>query len=210
MEYAQLSAAKLAQACRDTGNLEAWQEFCRRFERRMLMAIFSVARSHNRGSSETGDEILQETYVQIVRDGCEFLEKLQFATDGEATAILCDLASKTAKTFFRKARRKKRFAGKPLPIENLDSLEFPSEKGAGALAIEQRILARQLMNKLRQARKPTRFSSRDELIFRLRYQRGFTHRQIAEIPRIGLSIIGVEKSLRRSLAMLRAAIAPRE
>lgn len=198
-----MSAMDLAKACCDTTNEMAWLEFYRRFNRDMTVVAGAVAASNGQHSFHLYDEIVQEMYVRICNDGCRFLQLFSPRTEHEASALIRDLASKTARNFFRDAHRKKRSGGTRVSADELDFLDVSSSRKDESTEIEQQILVQDLLRRLKSTLRSSRFASRDELIFRLRFQEGFTAREIAGLPNVGLSARGVEGSIRRSVSRLK-------
>lgn len=207
VDFAQISATDLAKACCDASNDAAWLEFYRRFNRDMTAVVAAIAAAHNERSMQLYDEIMQEIYVRICRDECRYLRYFRARSEREALTLLRDVAAKTARNYFRDARRKKRFGGTQVYAEELDSLEPALLQKTEAEDIDQRILVQDLLTRLRYMLRSSRFAIRDELVFRLRFQEGLTVKEIAAIPDVGLSTRGVEGSIRRSVFRLRTAFA---
>ncbi len=201
-----MSTAVLVKTCCDTTNEAAWLEFYRRFTRDMTAVVATIAAAHNERSSPLYDEIVQEIYVRIFDDECRYLRLFRAETEKEALAQIRDLAAKTARNFFRDAHRKKRSAGVAISAEELDFLDNSLMRRSESKDIEQQILVQDLLKRLKCTLRSSRFASRDELIFRLRFQQGLTAKEIAAIPDVGLTVRGVEGSIRRLVSRLRALL----
>jgi RNA polymerase sigma-70 factor (ECF subfamily) len=204
MDYGQISTTDLARACCDTSNDAAWLEFYRRFNREMTAVVAAIAAAYHERSMQLYVEIVQEIYVRICRDDCRYLRLFKARSEREASTLIRDFAAKSARNYFRDTRRKKRSGGTQMSTEELESFEPVLLQKIEAKDVEQRILVQDLLKHLTWTLRLSRFASRDELIFRLRFKEGLTAKEIAAIPEVGLNAKAVEGSIRRSVARLRA------
>lgn len=207
MDYGSVSALELANACCNTQNDAAWREFYCRYHRSITVAAAAIVDLHRDYSRSALDEIVSLTYLRMFVNDCRYLHRFAPESDSEARHLLQDLATKTARNYFRDTQRKKRSPEARFVPLDLDSLETSGMDTADA--VEQRVLVEDLLKRLSCMLASSRSAAQDEIVFRRRFQQGLTINEIAASPDIRLNPRGVEASLRRSLRKLRAQFGTR-
>jgi RNA polymerase sigma-70 factor (ECF subfamily) len=105
------------------------------------------------------------------------------------------VAANVARDFFRKRGAYKRGRARTVSLdETLDSITAGRSVGA-----DRSVLLSEIEEYLPEDRKC-------QTIFRLYYRQGFSAKEIAAIPEVGLSVKGVESLLHRVIRQLREAI----
>jgi RNA polymerase sigma-70 factor (ECF subfamily) len=209
MDFSEVSANELARLCSAPENVEAWQEFRRRFRRYIVLAVSRVARGYGERPSETCDDLAQQTYLRICRDGCKLLRDFRPQYEDSIVALVQDVATKTAHDHFRSNSRQKRSRRTRLELEDID-LAAVANAGSAVDQIDRHVLFGEIVQLLNSLVRSTALGNRDEEIFLLHFRQGFTLSEIAAMPGFRLGVRGVEASLRRSRAMLRWALRPRQ
>jgi RNA polymerase sigma-70 factor (ECF subfamily) len=140
------------------------------------------------------DDLVQETYLRLCRDNCRVLHSFEARHDEAIFGYLKVIATSVALDHFRGRATLKRRA---------EVAEGPGqpEASASAAAIEQAALLKQLEQHLAASE-----SERDRSIFWLYYKQGYTAKDIAAIPGLGLSQKGVESCIFRLTRVLRSTV----
>jgi RNA polymerase sigma-70 factor (ECF subfamily) len=206
MNLRTISSADLSRLCVDAANVEAWQEFIRRFHRPIALTALRVSRQWGSGGSHAVDDLVQETYLRLCADGCRLLRN--FTETANSTDPLGSLvrvvAGNVAHDYFRKGAAVKR--GGPQTTEpELPDEELLSDLWGGAREIERTAQIREIESTL-QSFPDSVISLRERLIFRLYFRQGLTASAIAAIPALELTTKGVESALGRISQHLRLAL----
>jgi len=180
-----------------------WEEFVRRFRMPISRMVLATARRWTQPSLELIDDLIQETLTELCRDNRKALRAFEPQHDGSFPAYLKAIAFSVTQDHFRSLFADKRGAGKR--ADSVD--EFPdsfSAPGDPAREMEKRILYEQIVQFLSRM-SPEETRERDILIFSLYYRQGYTAKQIADVPSLGLSAKGVESVIFRLTNAVRKA-----
>ncbi len=109
-------------------------------------------------------------------------------------AYLKALAANTASDFFRARGAKRRGS---LVTVSLEAKAHELQDGLGIQSLDAHVLWREIENHVHE------LPQRERSVFLLYYRQGFTAREIASLPAVGLSEKGVESLLFRSVSVLR-------
>ena len=189
-----LDAAEIVHACLKTGDADAWEAFVQRFHPLIVGSISRVVRRFGAPSPALIDDLAQETYLRLCRDNCRSLREFEARHDEAIFGYLKVIAASVALDHFRARTTQKRQGEVP------DDGSHP-EASTSSLPIEQAALLNELERRL-----ATSESERDCAIFWLHYRQGYTARDIAALPAMGLSQKGVESCLYRLTQSLRIAV----
>jgi RNA polymerase sigma-70 factor (ECF subfamily) len=178
-EYTQISAEDLLQTCADLSNVDAWDEFLRRFHPVIVSALVRTARRYTVDCSHIIDDLEEEVYLKLCAKGAHALRKFMPRYPGSAFGYLRIVASCVAHDHFKRP--------KPNVVEDfqVDNLAEPD-------VMEWRLLVDDVDKIL--LRNATEFQ---RYIFWLYYLHGLTAVQIAALPGVNLSAKGVESLNRR-------------
>lgn len=203
MDWADLPADQLLQACGQPHSSGAWEEFMRRYHPLLTSAGIRVSHRWGNGSSQEIDDIVQEMYLKLCADGARILTRFQATTPDSVFGYLKVVATNLAHDYFRKRSASKRGAWRTASLD-----EVRDVAAAGSDLDQQLALAE--VDKLLLSHTQTQNGSRDRGIFRLYYQHGLTAQAIAELPGVQLSPKGVEGVLHRLTKAVRQTLQPKQ
>jgi RNA polymerase sigma factor (sigma-70 family) len=195
MTYSSLSCDELVQACVDTANAEAWQEFIRRFEPLIKGSIWCIARRYRDNTSQTVADLVQDTYCKFCANNRRLLREFKPFHEGACHGWVKVVAMNVARDHYRPS---------PPPVIDGDIHELEGfladPRAADADYLERRLLIDKIDSVLR-----AHCSARDREIFWLHYGAvGFTAAEIARMSRFKLNEKGVESVLHRLRSLLRS------
>ncbi|HTQ54167.1 MAG TPA: sigma-70 family RNA polymerase sigma factor [Bryobacteraceae bacterium] len=179
-DYTKLSAEELVKVCADLGNADAWDEFLRRFHPRIFTAVRRVAARYTGPRAPSCDDVAAEVYLRLCAKGAKALRDFVPRHEGSAYGYLSTIAMNTAIDYLGR---------RPAPPTVED---YPVENVAEPATVEWRMRMRDVDDILRR-----RVTERERQIFWLYYGRGLTAREIAALPYFGLTLKGVESTVRR-------------
>ena len=204
VEYHSLPAAELFQLCSDSTNAPAWDAFRSRFHQLIVLTAYRTSQRWGDHSQNAIEDLVQETYVKLCADGCRVLRGFVPVDENSVFGFLKVFTANTVHDHFKALHADKR---RLLHSESLDSAHesvpaFPDKQ------MEQQVLLREVRECLA-AKLNGATAERDETIFWLYYQQGFTAEAIAALPSIGLSSKGVESAIFRITQVVREYFANR-
>ena len=209
MDLSSVPANDLATLCRDAHSSEAWNEFVRRFQRPIALVVLRTARSWGAPSSAVVDDLIQETFLRLCENDCRLLKNFSAREPDSIYSYLKVIASSVTHDHFRAEKSAKR-GGLLDRVEGEDGdLSFLSDPKDGADAIEQAV-HRSEIDRVLLSFIPNTITERDRVIFWLYFEQGFSARDIARVAGVGLGVKGVESSIHRSSAQLRAVMQPQK
>ena len=118
MAYSSWSAEKLVQACLESGNTEAWEEFIHRFRKLIGYVILRIARSYGESSGALVDDLIQDTYLKICSDNCRLLRDFEPQHPDAFVGMLKVTAVNVTHDYFRARRAAKRGSGIGVPASS--------------------------------------------------------------------------------------------
>jgi RNA polymerase sigma-70 factor (ECF subfamily) len=199
MKPSELSAAELVRACLDTSEVECWAEFISRYQSLISGVIGRIVSRHMNCDPGLVDDLVQETYLRLCRDKCRSLREFKPEREESIFGFLKVVASSVALDYFRAHATLKRG---PSPTQLDESTErFAVSQGTPT---DDLLLCNEMWRTLDGVIQ----SERDVTIFRMYYQQGFTAKEIAALPNLGLSVKGVESCLHRLSVELRRVLRP--
>ena len=166
----------------------------RRFQPLIASSIARVVRRYGAPSPALIDDLIQDTYLRLCKDNCRNLREFRAQHDDAIFGYLKVIATSVALDHFRARTTRKRRGEMPNDGSGI-------EASISSNSIEQSTLILEL-----EAHVAANESERDRTIFALYYRQGFTSRDIASIPGLGLTQKGVEASIYRMTQALRTAI----
>jgi DNA-directed RNA polymerase specialized sigma24 family protein len=178
-------------------DLDLWNEFQVRFQRRIFLYLLRSCRVSRGGQRELGDVLLdlaQEVYVRLVQNDGRILKSFRGEDDFAVRAFLARVAASVVADHFRHGEAEKRKAN-VIPIDNarqmVEQAVGPSNETDRSGDVLSLIDVERVLTREDQARN----AARNALIFKLHYVDGFTAGEIAAFPGFGLSVRGVESVL---------------
>lgn len=190
-----MAAAEILNACLETGSEAAWASFVQRFQPLIAASVSRVARRYGNPVPALIDDLIQETYLRLCKDNCRSLRDFRAQHDEAIFGYLKVIATSVALDYFRSRSTHKRRG------EIEDDGTHP-EAITSSATIEQSALIQELDQRLAATE-----SERDRAIFWLFYRQGYTARDIASMPNLGLTQKGVESCIYRLTQSLRRVLA---
>jgi len=202
MDLGQLPANDLARLCCDAGNLAAWNEFVRRFQKPIALAVKRKARKWGGTSPEVVDDLVQDIFLRLCADNCKVLKKFSPKGPDSIIGYLTVVARNVAHDHFRAGMAQKS-GGDFFHIDAEDGdLDFIPESFKPAGGADWKLRMGEIDTTLKSLM-PEPVTERDYTIFWMYFQQGFTAREIGGISAFRLTIKGVEASIHRSITLLR-------
>ncbi len=186
---------------------DIWEEFQRRFQRRIFLYLLRACRistGRQDGIREVILDLAQEVYVRLVQNDGRILQSFRGKSEFAVKAFLARIAASVVVDHFRYQMAEKRQAqvisidhAKEM-IENsrVDGADLDS-KSVGAL------LSWIDVERVLQSDDDRKNAARNLLIFKLHYIDGFTAPELAAFPVFSLSVSGIEAVLNRMRRKLR-------
>jgi RNA polymerase sigma-70 factor (ECF subfamily) len=198
VDYTALSPEALVLVCSQSGNVDAWEEFVRRFHRLIATVVLRTARRWNENSPQVIDDLVQETYLKICADGCSLLRDFQPAHKDSIYGYIKVITANLVHDHFKASRSQKRRGDAATDsMEEVEGSEpMPLASKSVVETVERNILFQEIDACLRSIGQGPN-ADRDRRIFWLYYRLGLAASAIASLPTIGLSTKGVESTLLR-------------
>ncbi len=190
-----MTAAEIVHACLESDNKAAWTTFVRRFQPVISASVARVARRYGTPSPALVDDLTQETYLRICKENCRTLRDFEFRHDDAIFGYIKVIATSVALDHFRSRATQKRRGEADEDSTDLEASVSPT-------AIETSTLLEELDRHLACTE-----TERDRTIFWLYYRQGYTAKDIAAMPHLGLSQKGVESCIYRLTQALRSTVA---
>jgi RNA polymerase sigma factor (sigma-70 family) len=202
-------------------NSELWTEFLRRFTPKIKIFIRGILRQStgagvnfaDRGvsfSTSHESDLLQNTIVRLVQNGCAALKRFSGTKESELLAYLAVIARSVVRDFHRHHSAGRRFHwAAQVPSAYGESNEIPAYVRETTVrdSVEREILAHEVEKlSLQIIKNNSDEPDRDKLIFQLFFFDGLSMDQIAACKGVGLSKTGVEKTLNRIKNRVRSAV----
>ena len=171
----------------------------------MIANAVTRTASQFRASSQSIDDLIQETYAKLCEDNGRLLREFQPRGEDSIYGYLKVVAANATHDHFKSALASKRGASQtetlngPLPID-------PQTRVSDSFDLIQRNLQIERIDKILRQVTEGKDQAKKCTIFWLRHRQGLTASEIAAIPSIGLSTEGVESVLLRLSNMIRGHI----
>ena len=203
---ADLASTELLEVCLRTPSSEAWKELVRRIHPVVASSVARVARQYSLSSPPFIEDLTQEVYVRLCEHGCRALREFEGDAPDALSAFLRVVASNIARDRCKALLAQKKGAGKVVPMpDRADDIGVAAPACDG---IEWKLLVGDVDSILERA--PGSETRRDRSIFWLYYRQGWSSRDIAAIPSLGLTQKGVESLLHRLAKFVKTEMADRE
>jgi RNA polymerase sigma-70 factor (ECF subfamily) len=193
MSYAELNCQELVHVCATTGSTEAWEEFVKRFNRLITAVAFRTARRWTNPSPELVEDLVQEVYLKLCANRGRRLTAFHAEAPEAFYGFLKVVTTNLVQDHFKTAAAHKRGCARAaVALEECDPPAPPRGTGSSQ-SLEQKILLQQVDQWLVE----TGCDHSTRVIFWLYYRQGLTAAAIAAMPKIGLTVKGVESLLLR-------------
>ncbi len=204
--YSSTSPEELVRLCSASGDAEAWGEFVRRFHRLIAAVVLHTAGRLGDASTETADDLIQETYLKLCADDFRLLRNFDSRHSEAIFGYIKVVTANVVRDHFKSLRSEKRGAGQ---IVETPELFVPVADGSGlggADAIERQVLIKDVQRHLEVCTAGPE-QARNCRIFWLYYQAGLAASAIATLPEVNLTTKGVESLIFRITRDLRERMA---
>jgi RNA polymerase sigma-70 factor (ECF subfamily) len=185
---------ELLNVCLGSEDEELWHKFVRRTQPLIANVIINTLRRWREPSPSLVDDLIQETYLKLFANDRKALRGIRNEHENAIFGYLKVAASNTTVDYLRQPKNK------VLELELTDPVVPPLPDGFDRIEFEQ------LKDKI-QARLESLSSSdtyqRDQMIFWLYYEQGYTAKEISLLPNLDLSLKGVESTLLRLVRFVR-------
>ena len=198
--------AALLRDCLGAGTTAAkWEAFAERAQGPIAMAVIRGLRQCGATPTrELVDDLVQDTFVKLCMDNLAALRRFRGERPEALIAYLKIVACNVARDHARAAIADKRGSGR-VDAPGDDVLAHAPDPATERNAADLRVLLEEIDRRL--ARAPDAAArGRDRSIFWLYYRQGLTARAIAELPSIGLSQKGVERTIYRLPRLVRELV----
>jgi RNA polymerase sigma-70 factor (ECF subfamily) len=197
VDYKTLPPAELMLHCLRTGEESAWGEFVRRFQPLIAGVAFRIARQHGSTSSHTIDDLVQETYLKLYSERLRILRSFTPASGEAVYGYVKVFTANLVKDHFKEHCAAKRGgAVVTTSIDESSRVEHVVRMDTTNAILERKLLLAEVRAWLAVSVLGPH-AERDCEIFWLYYRLGYSARDIAALPRIGLSTKGVESTILR-------------
>lgn len=179
---------ELLNHCLGSEDQELWREFVRRTQPLIANVIINTLRRWREPSPSLVDDLIQETYLKLFANDRKALRGIRNEHENAIFGYLKVAASNTTIDYFRQPKNK-------VPeVELTDPVVPPLPDGFDRMQLMR--LKDQIQARL-ESLSSTETCQRDQAIFWLYYEQGYTAKEISLLPAMGLSVKGVESTLQR-------------
>ena len=201
MPVPERSDTELIASCLEADSASAWREFVARFQPLIASVILRTIRRYGESNSSLADDLVQETFLRLCKDDCKALRQFEQRHEDAIFGYLKVVAASVAMDHFRGLSAQKRLGDRRAEPEEVIDLHVSTPANA-----EQTLMLREIDQCIERVSD----SKRDQTIFWLYYQQGFTAKDIAQLPRIGLTAKGIESCLYRLTKAVRQEVLVRQ
>jgi len=205
-ELEALTSAELFDLCTVRfENDQYWEEFVRRFNQSLARSIYHAYRRFSGGAYPphwVAADLLQETYLKILKDRCSSLRRFRGNTEMEAEVYLMHIATSVTVDHLRRRYTLKRQARAESFESSRPIVESQEWLGQTPSPYTDELAERELIKILRRTF-PGKNSERDILIFLLHSREGLTAQEIANANICDLKPSSIAHTLDRMRDKLR-------
>ncbi|HEY7406541.1 MAG TPA: sigma-70 family RNA polymerase sigma factor [Candidatus Angelobacter sp.] len=193
MQEAEIPIRELLNLCLGSEDQELWQKFARRTQPLIANVIINTLRRWREPSPSLVDDLIQDTYLKLFANDRKALRGIRNEHENAIFGYLRVAASNTTIDHFRQPKNK-------VPeVELTDPVVPPSPDGLDRIGFERE---KEKIHAILQSL-PSETRPRDQAIFWLYYEQGYTAKEISFLPHIELSVKGVESTLQRLVRLVR-------
>ena len=194
MEQEEIPIRDLLHFCLGSEDEGRWREFVRRTQPLIASVILNTIRRWQEPAPSLVDDLIQDTFLKLFANDRKALRSIKNEYENTIFGYLKVVASNVVRDHFRQIENKVEEIELtdpvlPTPPDGMDRIEFARLKDE----IQKRL--RTLMS--------SETYRRDEAIFWLYYEQGYTAKEISLLPTVGLTVKGVESTLMRLTRFLR-------
>jgi RNA polymerase sigma-70 factor, ECF subfamily len=194
MEQEELPIRDLLHLCLGSEDQELWQEFVRRTQPLIANVTIRTIRRWHEPAPSLVDDLIQDTFVKLFANDRKALRSLKNEYENTIFGYLRVVAANVVHDRFRQ------LPNKVEEVELTDDVLPPSPNGMDRMEFKR--LKDDIHERLKSLSSSETYQ-RDESIFWLYYEQGYTAKEISLLPAVGLSVKGVESTLQRLTRFLR-------
>ena len=191
----QSAISALIASCLGDGAEVAWGQFVSRFQPLIASVILRTFRRYGHVDLGLVDDLVQETFLRLCKNEGRALRQFQQRHETAFFGFLKVVAASVVTDHFRSLHAQKRLADRQPMEEGVIDTVASTPPNSEQVA---------LMREIHEFLDRSVASRRDKIIFWLYYRQGFTARDIATLPEVGLTEKGVESSIYRLTKAVRS------
>jgi RNA polymerase sigma-70 factor (ECF subfamily) len=194
MQQEETPIRELLDLCLSSDDQELWQKFVRRTQPLIANVIINTLRRWREPSPNLVDDLVQETFLKLFANERKALRGIRNAYENTIFGYLKVVASNVTCDHFRQPKNK-------VPeVELTDVVVPPSPDGFDRF---QFVRLKEKIQDCLDGHSSSETYKRDQAIFWLYYEQGYTAKEISLLPNIELSIKGVESTLLRLTRLIK-------
>ena len=194
MDQVETPIRDLLHLCLGSEDQELWGEFVRRTQPLIASVIINTIRRWQEPAPSLVDDLIQDTFVKLYANQRKALRSIKNEYENTIFGYLRVVASNVVRDHFR---HKENLVEE---IELTDPVLPPAPDGMDRIEFSR--LKDEIQKRLETLSSSETYR-RDEAIFWLYYEQGYTAKEISMLPSVGLSVKGVESVLERLTRFLR-------
>ncbi|HLK66713.1 MAG TPA: sigma-70 family RNA polymerase sigma factor [Bryobacteraceae bacterium] len=181
--------------CLSSQSPAVWKGFLAQLRRTIAAAVIRTARQFGTVSPDLTDDLIQDTYVRLCARDYGAFRELRSSEPGAIYGLAQAAAVTVTLDHFRAAMRQKRGGDRKVVALDDSPLAQVADQ-AQESRLEHALIVQEIDRRLPELAAEGCLD-RDRRIFWLYYRHGFTAKDIAGIPSLGLSPKGVESAIHR-------------
>jgi DNA-directed RNA polymerase specialized sigma24 family protein len=194
VDIKELPLAELLSRCANRNDVASWEEFIRRFHGTIAGCVCKAMRGSPQFDSALVEDLVQDSLLRLCQDGCRPLKDFRAEDDACFFGLLRAAAASAVADHFRRANALKRRGN--VGVISIDSMSHDEIASPGSeIGREYSFTVDEIERILAEGDPVT--VRRNQFIFWTHFRDGFSAREIASIPSVGLGPKGVETVIRR-------------
>jgi len=194
MAQEEIPIRDLLHLCLGSDDQELWRNFVRRTQPLIASVIINTIRRWQEPSPSLVDDLIQDTFLKLFTNERKALRSIKNEYENTIFGYLKVVASNVVRDHFRQTENKVE------EIELADPVLPPTPDGLDRVEFAR--LKDKIQTRL-QSLSSSETYRRDETIFWMYYEQGYTAKEISFLPSVGLTVKGVESTLLRLTRFIR-------
>jgi RNA polymerase sigma-70 factor (ECF subfamily) len=194
MAQEEIPIRDLLHLCLGSEDQELWRNFVRRTQPLIASVIINTIRRWQEPSPSLVDDLIQDTFLKLFANERKALRSIKNEYENTIFGYLKVVSSNVVRDHFRQTENKVE------EIELADPVLPPTPDGLDRVEFAR--LKDKIQTRL-QSLSSSETYRRDETIFWMYYEQGYTAKEISFLPSVGLTVKGVESTLLRLTRFIR-------
>jgi RNA polymerase sigma-70 factor (ECF subfamily) len=194
MEQEEIPIRDLLHLCISSEDQELWRQLVHRTQPLIASVIINTIRRWQEPRPSLVDDLIQDTFLKLFANNRKALRSIKNAYENTIFGYLRVVASNVVRDHFRRTENRVE------EIELSDPVVPPDPDGLDRIEFAR--LKHRIQTRL-QSLSSSETYLRDESIFWLYYEQGYTAKEISLLPTVGLTVKGVESILQRLVRFIR-------